>query len=513
MYESRLQKSLLNARINIIFYFISLFLSFFSRKIFLEKLGSDFVGLTGTVSNLLDFLNLAELGIGAAVGTVLYKPLFNNDRSSINEIISVFGYFYRKIGLIILTAGIILSCFLPLIFRGTTFNLALIYYVYFSFLSTALIGYFANYKQTLLGADQRNYVITAYFQTSNLIKALIQMALAYYTQNYFYWVTIELSFGIIYSFILNWKIKQVYPWLKSEVTSGKILKAKYPLVMTYSKQLFVHKIGSLVQFQIKPLLIYSFVSLKIVAYYGNYSLIIDKLSLLINNVLGSTGAGVGSLIAENDYIKIKRVFWELTSLRYFIAGVLVFSVYYLINPFIILWIGSKYILSNTALILILCNMYIAQTRGTNDQFMYGYGLFNDLWAPITEAAISILVSFIAGYYWGLEGVLSGSVVSMFLIIVLWKPYFLFRKGFKDKIYLYWKEIIKCILLFVITWLCIRFLISKLTFIDPNYNYLHWFIFAIIIVFTFSLIYAVLMYFFSIGFKYLVQRILRKIFAR
>ena len=28
---------------------------------------------------------------------------------------------------------------------------------------------------------------------------------------------IELLFGIIYSFILNWKINQVYPWLKSNV--------------------------------------------------------------------------------------------------------------------------------------------------------------------------------------------------------------------------------------------------------------------------------------------------------
>lgn len=513
MYESRLHKSLLNARVNTIFYFITLFLSFFSRKIFLEKLGDDFVGLTGTISNLLDFLNLAELGIGAAIGAVLYKPLFINDRSSINEIISVFGYFYRKIGLIILTAGVLLSCFLPLIFIDTTFSLSLIYYVYLSFLATTLIGYFANYKQTLLGADQRNYVVTAYFQTSNLVKALIQMALAYYTQNYFYWVTIELIFGVVYSIILNWKIRQVYPWLDSEVKSGKALKDKYPLVMTYSKQLFVHKIGTLVQFQIKPLLIYGFVSLKIVAYYGNYALIVDKLSLLVNNVLGSTGAGVGSLIAENDNKKIKQVFWELTSLRYFIAGVLVFSVYYLINPFITLWIGSGYILNNTVLILILCNMYIAQTRGTNDQFMYGYGLFNDLWAPITEAAISILVSFIAGYYWELEGVLSGSVVSMFLIIVLWKPYFLFRDGFKDKVYLYWKEIIKYILLFALTWFCIRMLILKLAFESPDHGYLAWFIFASITVSMFSLVYATLMYFFSIGFRYLIQRILRKIFAR
>ena len=59
--ESRVKKSLLNARVNLIFYFLTLILSFFSRKIFLDTLGADFVGLTGTLQNLLGFLNLAEL--------------------------------------------------------------------------------------------------------------------------------------------------------------------------------------------------------------------------------------------------------------------------------------------------------------------------------------------------------------------------------------------------------------------------------------------------------------------
>lgn len=121
--ESRVKKSLLNARVNLIFYFLTLILSFFSRKIFLDTLGADFVGLTGTLQNLLGFLNLAELGIGSAIGYVLYKPLFEHDEGKINEIISVFGYLYRWIGFIILGAGIVLACFLPLIFPNTEFEM------------------------------------------------------------------------------------------------------------------------------------------------------------------------------------------------------------------------------------------------------------------------------------------------------------------------------------------------------------------------------------------------------
>ena len=223
MTESRLKKSFLNARVNLIFYFLTLVLAFFSRKVFLDTLGADFVGLTGTLQNLLGFLNLAEMGIGAAIGYVLYKPLYEQNREKINEIISVMGIMYRSVGIIILAAGFILSLFLPLIFSEVKFSLPLIYFVYYSFLTSSLIGYFINYRQTLLGADQRNYVVTAYFQTANIIKICLQMYLAKRTCNYYLWSAIELSFGVIYSIILNYKINQVYPWLKSEVRLGRKL--------------------------------------------------------------------------------------------------------------------------------------------------------------------------------------------------------------------------------------------------------------------------------------------------
>lgn len=509
MAESRVHKSILNAKVNLIFYFITLFLSFFSRKIFLDCLGDDFVGLTGTISNLLDFLNLAELGVGAAIGTVLYKPIFRQDREKINEIISVFGYFYRKIGFIILGGGMVLSAFLPLIFAGTGFELGLIYFAFYAFLTSTLIGYFANYKQMLLGADQRNYIIIALFQTSNLVKTLVQIVLAYYTRSYYCWVLVELCFGVFYSIVLNWKIRKVYPWLRSEVRNGKALRKRYPEIMTYSKQLFVHKIGSLVQFQIKPLLIYSFVSLQVVAFYGNYALIIDKVALLIKNMLGSTGAGVGNLVAEGNKAHIKRVYWELTSLNYFIAGVLVFSIYYLIEPFIILWVGTEYVLSRPVVIILLANMFIMQTRGTNDQFLYAYSLFYDVWAPAVETVVSISIALTGGSYWGLEGVLLGSVVSMFFIVVLWKPYFLYRRGFQEHLKEYWLEVVKYLFLIVGSW----FVVGKgIRFIpiDPYQSYLSWILYATLLVGAIGVLLFALFYIFSRGFRCITARMVNRI---
>lgn len=506
--ESRVKKSLLNARVNLIFYFLILALSFFSRKIFLDCLGADFVGLTGTLQNLLGFLNLAELGIGSAIGYVLYKPLFDHDETKINEIISVFGYLYRWIGFIILGAGLILACFLPFIFPDTRFDLGIIFFAYFAFLASSLIGYFANYKQTLLGADQKNYVITAYFQTATIVKTFIQMASAYYTGSYYLWVVIEIIFGIIYSFILNWKINQVYPWLKSEVKQGKLLFKKYPEVMKYTKQLFIQKISYTVQYQTTPFLIYAFVNLKIVAFYGNYTIITDKISQLINTFLESSGASIGNLIAEGNRDKIQNVFWELISIRYLIGGTISFAIYNLIDSFIVLWLGEQYLLSKIILILIVLNIFISYTRGGVMQFLFGFGLFSDIWAPIAEIIINLSVAIIGGSLWGLKGVLLGGIISQLLIVGIWKPYFLFSKGFKIKVWLYWINIIKYIGAIIVSWSIIQCCIINNISISPTLSYISWFLYAIIIVPLFFMICFALMYSSTKGMRDFTYRIFK-----
>lgn len=510
--ESRVKKSLLNARVNLIFYFLTLALSFFSRKIFLDCLGADFVGLTGTLQNLLGFLNLAELGIGSAIGYVLYKPLFDHDQEKINEIISVFGYLYRWIGRIILVAGCILACFLPLIFPNTEFRIELIVFAYFSFLASSLIGYFINYRQTLLGADQKNYVVTAYFQTTTIVKTVFQMVLAYYTRNFYLWVAIELGFGILYSFILNWRIDKAYPWLKSEVKLGRQLFAKYPEVMKYTKQLFVHKIGAFTQFQTTPFLIYAFVSLQTVAYYGNYTIVIQKINIFINNLLESTGAGIGNLIAEKNETKIQQVYWELMAVRFWVAGVFVFTIYQTLPPFICLWLGAEYILPHSILVLVLINSFIGIIRGSNEQFLFGYGLFYDTWAPLAESIIYIIVAIIGGYLWGLEGILLGGIASLAIIIGIWKPYFLFTQGLKLPVWTYWKNWFKHLFITGVAFVLATLCCSKL--IDPtaiSESWLQWVMAACLITALIACIQFILLYIGTKGMVYFAQRFQGKIF--
>lgn len=507
--ESRVKKTLLNARVNLIFYFLNLVLSFFSRKTFLDSLGADFIGLTGTLYNLLGFLNIVELGIGTTIGYVLYKPLYDEDQVQINEIISVFGFLYRCVGVIILVAGIILSLFLPLIFPNITIDMPVVYAAYYSFLASSLIGYFINYKQTLLSADQRNYVVTAYFQTANILKILIQLICAYYTGNYYLWIVIELFFGIIYTFILNWKINQVYPWLRSDVRSGRNLLGKYPRIITLTKQVFVHKIGVFAQFELSPFLIYAFSSLQRVAYYGNYTLLTNKISMLFGNLLGSSAAGIGNLIAEGNKGKIMRVYWELLSVRFLIVGISVCFLYYTIEPFITLWLGSQYVMSRSVLVLVLLNFALGILRGTTDEFISGYGLFRDVWAPLAETLIFVFVAIIGGHLWQLEGVLLGGIVSLLVIVYVWKPYFLFRHALHIPLRVYVLGFLKHLLCIIVGGGIFDMLHKLVNFSSPESSWIKLIVYAIFVGGALFIAQFLTLYVGSRGMRDFVSRFLSK----
>lgn len=309
--ESRTKKSLLNARMNMLCYFLTLVVAFFTRKTLLDYLGTEFIGLTGTLQSLLGFLNLAELGVGSAIAYVLYKPLFDEDETKIDGIISVLGYLYRKIGSCIFILGILLSAFLPWIFANTGISLTVVYIGFYCFLISSMFGYFISYKISILSADQRNYVITGFFQLVNTVKVILQMALAYYTRSFYLFFALELLSGFILSMLLNHKVYQYYPWLKTDVRTGKELYKDYPEIGKYIKQLFTHKVGSFVQMQMLPILIYAFASLPTVALYANYTLVTQRIQGLLGGILDSTNAGVGSLISEGDQQKIWSVYKQL----------------------------------------------------------------------------------------------------------------------------------------------------------------------------------------------------------
>lgn len=214
--------------------------------------------------------------------------------------------------------------------------------------------------------------------------------------------------------------------------------------------------SSFTQYQTIPLFIYAFVNVTTVAYYINYTIIIDKINALLNTFFESSTASLGNLVAEGNREKVLSIYWTIFNIRHFVATVVVGTVFILINSFIKLWLGGEYVLSNATVLLILCILYIGIVR--TDQFLFAFGLFNDVWASVVMMLISLISSFVMGWYFGLNGILLGNFLGLFVIIGIWKPYFLFRCGLNSCLSVYWAQFfINLIILISLTLSCIYFI--------------------------------------------------------
>ena len=445
----RVKRSLMNVKTGMFFYLLTLLLAFFSRQVFLKYLGAEFIGMTGMLANILNFLSVTELGIGTSITYFLYKPLQEDNHEKINEIMSMLAYLYRVIGYIIGGAGLAISMFFPWWFDNLTINLPLVYLTFYSFLCSSMMGYIFNYKQLLVSANQKQYVVNSYFQTIGIIQNVVQIVLAYYYQNLYLWVLAGFFFTIIGVIIFNYRIQHEYPWLQIDLKRGRRSIKEYPEVLRKTRQIFVQRMKNFILYRSDELLVGIFVSVVQVAYYGNYTLITNKLNFLVNILSDGMNAGIGNLIAEGNDQNTMKVFWELTAIRFFIVGIIVFGLLLFVQPFIVCWLGIEYRLNDLIIYLLIFNIFIMLSRGVVEMYISAHGLFSDVWAAWTELALNIAATLCLAPFFGIAGILMGKILSVFFIAIFWKPFFLFTKGLHKNVSVYWRGMTPYYLIFAV----------------------------------------------------------------
>ena len=215
-------------------YIVNFVLQFISRKVFIDHLGADVLGLNTTITSILQFLNIAELGIGTAVACTLYKPLQENNRTEICEIVSLQGWLYGRVAAIILGCGIVVACFIPQIFAKISLPMWYAYATFGVLLFSALLTYVVTYKQILLSASQQEYKIQLSYKLSMLVKIFVQIiAVKYFESGYLWWIILEFLFAVIASIAVNKQVSRTFPYLTIERDNSKKLLAKYTVPKFY----------------------------------------------------------------------------------------------------------------------------------------------------------------------------------------------------------------------------------------------------------------------------------------
>ena len=502
--SERVHRSVMNIKVGMLFYMLSLFLAFFSRKIFLDCLGAEFIGLTGMLMNIMSFLSVAELGIGTSIVYFLYKPLQEDNHEKINEVMSMLAYLYRCIGAIIGSLGIAVSLFFPWWFDNLTTGLPLVYFAFYSFLASSVAGYIFNYKQLLVSANQKQYLVNAYFQTISIVQSIVQIFLAYYYRNLWLWVVVGLIFTIIGIIIFNHRIQQLYPWLSINLSEGRKNLKKYPEVLKKTRQIFIKKMKDFILYRSDEVMVGMFVSVVKVAFYGNYTMIINKLNFMVNILSEGLSAGVGNLLAEGNERNIMKIFWELTAARFFILGIIIFSLLMFLQPFIGCWLGQQYQLSNIIVYLVIFNLFIRYQTAAVYIYIGSAGLFSDVWASWAELIVNISVTLLLAPIYGIAGILLGKIVSFGFISTFWKPYYLFSQAFHRSVWEYWRGMTPYYIIFTIFTVLTIWL--KQTVIDPHSDsFFSLAIYGSIVSIPIFTIFFILLFQFTPGMKYFVAR--------
>lgn len=436
--NARVEKGLRNGAYGLIFYVVTLVLGFISNRVFIHRLGAELLGLTNTITSLVESLNIAELGIATALTTLLYAPLAGGERQTVAELVALQGWIYRRVAAVFFGGACVAMLFFPRIFAGEDVPLVYAYAVCAVTVVASLCTYLINYPMVVLEANQESHAVTWAYRLPAVFRLALQIVAIEYTDHgYELWIVLQLLGTVASTLLLRRAVKRLHPYLDARVPGGRELMRKYPEVKRRMGQVFVHRLASVAMTRVSPLIVFSFSSLALVAAYGNYMLIFYGLTQLFGAVAGGIQGGVGNVVAEGDKRGVMRAFNMVFAVDCAMAAVSTYGFYVFADAFVECWVGTEMVIGGAPVALIAMMVYIAVSRSAVGQFTTAYGFFGDVWAAGAETALNLGLSVVFGSLWGLSGVLLGVVSSLVAIVLIWKPIYLFGIKLGGSPWPYW----------------------------------------------------------------------------
>lgn len=502
----RTKNSIKNIYISIITQIVIILLGFISRKVFIDNLGAEYLGINGLLTNVLSMLSLVEGGIGTSIVYNLYKPLAEDDRPKITALVQLYKKVYGILAVIIFVLGMILYPFLGIFIKEDE-RIKFLFFVYLIFVVKNVISYLNAHKWSLINADQKGYVLARYNLLFNVVTTVSRILILKFTGNYILYLVIELFIIIVQNIWNGAIVNKRYPYIKTK-DKYKIDSDIRANLKENVKAMFLHNIGSYCVFGTDNLLISAFVNLKTVGLYSNYTMIVNQLSALLNPILNGIGASVGNLIATEDDNKTYEIFNVVYLINFWIYSFSVIFLYNLLEPFIELWLGSGLLLDKFTFVIILLNFYLTGLRKSISMFKEKAGIFTpDKYAPLVESFINLVVSIILVKRIGLVGIFLGTTISSITIPIWIQAKLVYNRVFDKSVIIYFKKYFIYLIMTIVTGIITTFA-CRLVLV--NNDFLRLIIRGCVCVIISNVIYICIL-FKSKEFKYILQ-IIKNILA-
>lgn len=443
-------------------------IGFIQNKYLIMHLGMEMLGILKLFKQLFQYLSIVEMGIGSASAYALYKPLAEKNINDISIIVSTIKSIYNKIAAILFGLGLICAPFLPFFMKMNNFNKNI--YLYWILFLINVISTYLYIKYVILFTANQEFIKVKFIQSSSKIfYQILQIIFLIKVSSLYVYILLLLLDNLTQYILFKIYYKKKYSYIYGT-------KKRYYEIKKDIKNLFWHKIGGLIVFNTDLILISKLVSIEVVGIYASYLMVFQILTTAMNILYSVLNPKIGKYIAQHDKEKIFVSFKNLNILFIFLGMILIFPTLLLINDFVGLWIGKKYILGKYTIILLCINYYINLVRWILEAYKNGAGFFDDIQAPILESVINLVFSIILGIKYGLNGIIMGTIISNVTVILIYKPILVFKRCFNKDIKEYIKVYGDYLILLVISLFCLN--IASKPFIRENINsWLDWIIYA------------------------------------
>lgn len=392
-------------------------LSMFSRRVMLDTIGVEGVGLNALLTSIITMLSLAELGIGTAIIYHMYAPLAKGDKPQIARLMQFYRYIYRIIAAVITLLGLCLLPFMGRIVTDVDYSQRYVSMIFILFLIQTASSYLFTYKRSMFSADQKQYVITLFDLGYKVFTIIVGIAVLKLTHELAYYLLLLIVCTIAENILISRRADKEYPYIRE--SCGKLSKAENKKIAKDVRSIFVGKVSGVITNSTDSILINAFVGTVQTGLYSNYNIIIGTLSATLRQFTSAMRGSVGNLIATEKPEHINRVFNRLLFIMFFIASFCACCLTGLIDRFITLVFGSGLLLDRVTVFVCIFNLYMSTIDIPVWSFVSAAGLFKqDKYISIAGSGINLVISFILGKKIGMAGILVGTSATYVIQFIL-----------------------------------------------------------------------------------------------
>lgn len=459
MESSRTKSSMINVSVEVLMYIFTLLFNFISRTVFIRMLSSEYLGLNGLFSNVLTVLSLTELGIGDAMVFAMYKPMKEKNYAKLNALIQLYRKAFLVIALIVACIGIALSFYLEIIIKelpNISDNLQVIFMM---FIINNVCSYFTAHKKSLLLVDQKNYISSIAKFVCGMFQSLLQIIILVLTQNYYLFLLAQLSCTILNNILLSGIVKMFYPFI-NKCKGSRLPKEEVSEIIKSIKALSISKIAGVVSNGSDNIVIARILGLQFVGVASNYTLLINAVSGMLWSAVNGISGSIGNLNVDSSVTRRCRVFDELFLFTYWIYAFACICILVLINPFVELWLGKEYLISQTVVFMLVQIIYVSGINFPLFTYRTTMGYFDQVkWFFVASAVLNVVLSVILGLYWGLAGVYAATSLSRLCTSEIADGYYTYKYCLNRSVWKYWVKYIVFYAIYIITLFVTSFVIN------------------------------------------------------